>query len=73
VDKWARGPADFVASSNLVLADLSVRLDEYWAALTTVLVVVALLAGFWRWRRHKRETRDWRRGETGPTESSPAT
>jgi hypothetical protein len=42
VDKWAKGPANFVASSNLVLADLSVRLDEYWAALTTVLVVVAL-------------------------------
>jgi hypothetical protein len=41
-----------------VLAGISLSLDEYWTALTTVPVVAAVLAGFWRWRRHRTETRD---------------
>ena len=51
-----------VTSSSPVLADISSRFDEYWAAIFTVPVVVAALVGLRNGRRHRKETREWLSG-----------
>jgi hypothetical protein len=55
-----------------------VRLDVYWVIIVTPAVLLMFIVGFRRWRKHKKETREWLSGEdSNPRQprlaASPAT